>query len=165
MEKKKSSKKVRKSKEWKPSPKQICVAQMLVNPEDKRTKEQKAQEAGITYKTLWGWMKDKRFIDYLNSLIDRYTDSELTEVWKSLLRQCKLGNIAAIKLFFDMKRMNPELNDKRELERARLEIERQKLAILEAKAGGGGDDIPDDGFLEALEAKIPDIWGGEEPCP
>ncbi len=55
--------------------------------------------------------------------------------------------------------------EKREIERDRLDIERKKLAIIEAKAGGGGDDIPDDGFLEALQAKVPDIWGGDKPCP
>ncbi len=47
----------------------------------------------------------------------------------------------------------------------KLAIERQKLAIMESKAGGTGEDIPDDGFLEALEAKAADIWGGDKPCP
>jgi len=63
--------------------------------------------------------------------------------------------------YFDM---NPANKHKRNFDEQRLEIERKKLAILEAKASGGNDDIPDDGFLEALEAKVPDIWG-DKPCP
>ncbi|MDU4960184.1 MAG: phBC6A51 family helix-turn-helix protein [Sporomusaceae bacterium] len=141
------------------------MAEMLVNPDDKRTKGEKIKAAGLTERTFYRWMKDERYIAYVNSLVDQFTSAELPNVWKALVRQCNLGNTAAIKLFFDMKRLNPELNDKREIERERLQIERQKLAILEAKAGGGGEDIPDDGFLEALEAKAAQVWGGEKPCP
>ncbi|WP_186451023.1 phBC6A51 family helix-turn-helix protein [Sporomusa sp. KB1] len=163
--KKRTAKRKKTGSVWVPRPELVKMAQFLINPDDRRSKAEKIKAAGLSETIFYRWMKDARYIQYLNDQIDKYTDSELSEVWKALLRQCKLGNIAAIKLFFDMKRMNPELNDKRELERARLEIERQKLAILEAKAGGAGEELPDDGFLEALGAKVPDIWGGEEPCP
>lgn len=99
---------VRKGKEWRPHAKQIFVAQLLVNPDDKRTKEQKAQAAGITYKTLWEWMKDERFVGYLNAQIDKYTDAEVAEVWKALIRKCKQGDVSAIKLFFELKGMYQE---------------------------------------------------------
>ncbi|WP_373325638.1 phBC6A51 family helix-turn-helix protein [Sporomusa paucivorans] len=101
--KKRAETKVRKSNEWRPNAKQICIAQLLVNPDDKRTKEQKAQAAGITYKTLWEWMKDENFVIYLNSQIDKYTNAEVAEVWKALVRKAKMGDISAIKLFFEMK--------------------------------------------------------------
>ncbi len=165
MQKKKPPKGKKSVSVWVPRPELVKVAQSLINPEDNRPKAEKIKAAGLTEQVFYRWMKDERYIKYLNSQIDKYTDGELAEVWKALLRQCKLGNIAAIKLFFDMKRLNPELNDKRGFERERLEIERQKLAILEAKAGGGGEDIPDDGFLEALEVKGAAVWDGEKPCP
>lgn len=143
------------------------MAEMLVNPDDRRSKTEKIKAAGLTERTFYRWMNDERYISYVNSLTDKYTNAALPGAWKALIRQCDLGNIQAIKFMFELKRLNTAINDKLEIEKARLEIERQKLAILEAKAGGGGEDIPDDGFLEALEAKVPDIWGdgGEEPCP
>ena len=134
------------------------MAEMLANPDDKRTKGEKIKAAGLTERTFYRWMSDERYISYVNSLIDKYTSAALPGAWNALVRQCNLGNIAAIKLLFDMKRMNPETNDKRELERERLGIERQKLAILEAKPINGSngasgttqtiqiiDDIPGSG--------------------
>lgn len=126
---------------WTPRPELVKVAQFLINPDDRRSKAEKIKAAGLTETVFYRWMKDDRYIQYLNSQLDKYTDSELADVWKALLRQCKLGNITAIKLFFDMKRMNPEVNDKREFEKERLEIERKKLAITESKAGNADNAI------------------------
>ena len=99
----------RKQKEtkWRPSTKQVVMADLLLNPEDRRTKTEKMKEVGVSRKTFYRWMKDKRYIDYINSQLDQYTDGELAEVWKALINQCKRGNIQAIKLFFEMKEMHP----------------------------------------------------------
>lgn len=140
------------------------MAEMLVNPDDKRTKTEKIKAAGLSERSFYRWMNDERYISYVNSLMDKYTNAALPGAWKALIRQCNMGNIQAIKFLFELKRQVPAINDKLELERARLEIERQKLAIMEAQAGGGSEDIPDDGFLEALEAAVPNIWG-DKPCP
>ena len=48
-------------------------------------------------------MKNTNFINYMNSQVDKYTDGELAEIWKALLRKCKLGDTAAIKLYFELK--------------------------------------------------------------
>lgn len=106
-----SKEKVRKSKEWKPHAKQIKMAELLLNPEDRRTKQEKCKEVGITPKTLWKWMKDKNYVDYVNSQLDQYTNSELAEIWRALINQCKRGNIQAIKLFFEMKELHPSVRD------------------------------------------------------
>lgn len=102
---------VRKSKEWKPHAKHIKMAELLLNPEDRRTKQEKCKEVGITTKTLWKWMKDERFVDYVNSQLDQYTNSELAEVWKALIAQCKRGNVQAIKLFFELKEIHPSVRN------------------------------------------------------
>lgn len=102
----------RNCKEWQPNPKQIKIVGLLLNPEDRRTKETKCQEADIAFSTLWRWMKDERFLKYMNSQIDKYTDSELPEVWRALIAQCKRGNIQAIKLYFEMKELHPEVKSK-----------------------------------------------------
>lgn len=92
---------------WKPSVKQIAIVEMLLNPEDRRSKGDKLKEAGVPHRTFYNWMKDKRFIDYMNSKLDLYTDGELSDIWKALINQCKRGNIQAIKLFFEMKELTP----------------------------------------------------------
>lgn len=102
---------VRKSKEWKPHSKQIKMAELLINPEDRRTKAEKCKEVGITHKTLWTWMKDPRYVAYVNGHIDQYTNAELSEVWRALIGQCKRGNVQAMKLFFEMKELHPSAKE------------------------------------------------------
>lgn len=108
----KAKNKVNESKGWKPHTKQIKMAELLLNPEDRRTKKEKCAEVGVTPKTLWKWMQDERYVDYVNSQLDRYTNTELPEVWRALIAQCKRGNIQAIKLYFEMKEMHPEIKAK-----------------------------------------------------
>ena len=92
---------------WYPSAKQIQIVDLLLNPDDRRTKTEKINEVGVSRKTFYSWMKDERFIEYMNSRLGVYTNSELADVWKALIQQCKRGNIQAIKLFFEMKEMHP----------------------------------------------------------
>ena len=99
------------STNWRPSAKQIAIAELLLNPEDRRTKSEKMKEAEVPHRTFYKWMKDDRFINYLNSRLDQYTNAELSEVWKALINQCKRGNIQAIKLFFEMKEMHPNVKN------------------------------------------------------
>ena len=107
MGKSKDKNEVRKGKEWQPHAKQMKMAELLLNPEDRRTKQDKCKEVGITHKTLWKWMQDRRYVDYLNSQLDKYIKGEVAEVWRALIAQCKRGNVPAIKLFFEMTEMHP----------------------------------------------------------
>jgi hypothetical protein len=88
---------------WVPSAKQIKMAELLLNPEDRRSKIDKINEVGISSKTFYEWIKDKNFLDYLKSECDKYTDSELADIWRALIMQCKRGNVNAIKLYFELK--------------------------------------------------------------
>lgn len=105
------------------------MAEMLVNPEDRRTKAEKIIAAGLTERTFYRWMKDERYIDYVNSLLDKYTNSELPGVWKALLRKCNMGDMAAIKLYFELKGMTPEYQHKKATDDAKLELSRQELEL------------------------------------
>ena len=91
-----------------PSSKQIEIVELLINPDDKRSKLDKMAAADVRKSTFYDWMKDERFVDYMNTQIEKYTDGELSEVWKALIRKCKQGDISAIKLFFEMKGMYSE---------------------------------------------------------
>ena len=109
MSRKKATSEVRKGKDWRPNAKQMKMAELLVNPDDRRTKQEKCKEVGITAKTLWKWMKDERFVNYYNQQIDKYKNAELAEVWKALIRSCKKENVQAIKLFFEMTELHPSV--------------------------------------------------------
>ncbi|WP_083821086.1 phBC6A51 family helix-turn-helix protein [Acetonema longum] len=88
---------------WTPRPELVRVTEMLLNPDDRRSKAEKIKAAGLTEQVFYRWMKDERFVNYLNKQIDKYTNSEINEVWKALVRKCKIGDTSAIKLFFELK--------------------------------------------------------------
>lgn len=90
---------------WMPSAEQIKIVELLINPEDRRPKVEKLNEANVPKSTFYRWMQDKRFIRYIQEQLDAVTDSELPEVWRALIQKCKRGDTSAIKLYFEMKDM------------------------------------------------------------
>ncbi|MGN0451075.1 MAG: phBC6A51 family helix-turn-helix protein [Acutalibacteraceae bacterium] len=87
------------------SPKQKQMAEMLANPENEHnTISAICEELGISRNTYYSiWLKDEKFMAYVNELVERYTDSELASVWRVLIDKCLEGNVNAIKLFFELK--------------------------------------------------------------
>ena len=85
------------------SAKQIKFAELLADPEDRRTRSDKIAEVGVSRSTAYRWLKDNDFLDYLNEQIDKYTDGHLSTAWRSLITQMKRGDTQAIKLFFELK--------------------------------------------------------------
>lgn len=81
----------------------VKLAELLADPEDKRSKKAKIEEAGVTRKTAYAWFKDPEYISYIESLVDTYTDAHLADVWRSLTKQCIRGDVSAMKLFFELK--------------------------------------------------------------
>ena len=53
-------------------------------------------------------MNNHRFVEYVNGLIDQFTNSELPEVWRAHMMQVKRGNMQAIELYYKMKGLLPE---------------------------------------------------------
>lgn len=94
---------VKKREEWQPNSKQIKMVDLLINPDDRRTKEAKCEEVGITPKTLCEWQRNPEFIKYKNAQLEKYTDAQLDEVWKAHFRAIKTGSVEAIKLYHQLK--------------------------------------------------------------
>lgn len=84
---------------------QIKMAEMLADPEcGSRTISEICEEIGINRSTYYKyWRNSENFRNYVNELIEKYTDSELAAVWRALIGRCMDGDISAIKLFFEMK--------------------------------------------------------------
>ncbi len=86
------------------SAKQRAVAEMLADPTNMMTDTQIMEECNVPRSTFYRWLReDEEYIAYLNELIDKYTDAELSRVWKALLRRCISGDTQAIKLYFELK--------------------------------------------------------------
>lgn len=90
---------------WTPSSRQLKLAELLLNPDDRRPLKDKFAELKVPERTARRWMRDERYIGYLNSQIERFTDSQLVDVWRALINQARRGNVMAIKLFFELKNL------------------------------------------------------------
>lgn len=87
------------------TPKQRRMAEALINPEFDGTITELCEQMGVPRRTYYNWLDNPAFQEYMSSLIDKYADSELANVWKSLIEQCNRGNIKAIKLYFERRDM------------------------------------------------------------
>lgn len=87
------------------SAKQRKVAETLVNPEFDGTVKEICEMFNVPRRTYYNWLDSPAFREYMSSLIDKYADSELATVWKSLIDQCARGNVKAMKLYFERRDM------------------------------------------------------------
>ena len=69
------------------------------------------EELGIARSTFYRWYDKNEFKQYINFLIDRYTETELFEIWKALIETAKKGSPQALKLFFDLKNLQKKSID------------------------------------------------------
>ncbi len=90
-------------KAWRPKPKQVRLAHLLMNPDDHRSKQKKCDEVGVSFYTLWRWSKDPNFVEYMNSLVPLYVKAIRPEVWRTLAKDATVPrNIEAQKLYFEL---------------------------------------------------------------
>ncbi|MBO0962010.1 hypothetical protein J1P26_20090 [Neobacillus sp. MM2021_6] len=132
--------------ERKLKPGQRQAAALLVEYEftkkgERKTKEQIAEEVGISRKQIHQWdTTDNNFIAYKNHLASQIVDSQLSLVYSKLIDGIKNGSMKGIELY--LKRMG-ELNDKSEVtindNRKEESFEDRKAALLE-RLGTNGDD-------------------------
>ena len=79
------------------------VADALTDISYDGTLEDICLQYGITAETLYTWLAEESFRQYMDLILNGKTFSAMTGVWKSLLNQCAEGNIQAIKLYFELK--------------------------------------------------------------
>jgi hypothetical protein len=115
---------------WIPSAEQVKLADMMINPEDRRTKREKFEEAGVPITTAYRWFKDKNYVEYIKSRLEEVKNSELPDIWKSLILQCKRGNINAIKLYFEL---NGDYSQKQQIDIGNKDGKPFEVSILSAE--------------------------------
>lgn len=83
--------------------KKKTLAERLADPEFTGTIGELCEEVGIARSTFYKWTDDPAYRDYIQRLIDKYTDGALPEIWKALIKKGLSGDVAAIKLYFELK--------------------------------------------------------------
>lgn len=83
--------------------KKLKMAEMLANPEFTGTNKELYEKLGISHQTFYKWIREEAIISHAEYLIEKYTDAELSSVWKALLKKCRDGDTQAIKLYFELK--------------------------------------------------------------
>ncbi len=129
-------------------PRMAIAAECLANPDFTGTKEDIAKAAGVSRGTLYRWLRTPEFIEMVNYMIDQYTGAELGMVWKALLSRCRAGDLAAIRLYFEMK----DRLSMQEEQMLRIELLKAQVEQLKAKAGQvPGDAVEEDGLSKSLK--------------
>lgn len=81
-----------------------CAQKLISNDFDGNI-SRLCEELGISRSTFYRWYDKKEFKEYINFLIDRYTETELFSIWKAIIDTAKKGSPQALKLFFDLKNL------------------------------------------------------------
>lgn len=87
------------------SPKMKRCAEKIISSEFDGNISKLCEELNIARSTFYRWYEKKEFKQYINFLIDRYTETELFEIWKAIIETAKKGSPQALKLFFDLKNL------------------------------------------------------------
>lgn len=88
---------------WTPNAKQIKMMELFFDTDDTRTDTAKMAEIGVSRKTYYAWLKDGRFLGYMNSLLDEYLGGEMPSIMVALAKKAKSGDLAAIRLVSDIR--------------------------------------------------------------
>lgn len=102
--------------------KQRRYQEILADPGEKRTQEEIAGELGVKRQTLWNWRQLEGFWAELHRLVKDRTNQAIARVWDALMRQCKRGDVQAMRLYFQLRgELTEQVKDL--TERGPLEVE------------------------------------------
>lgn len=79
------------------------MAEKLANPDFTGTIGELCKSVGIARSTFYKWTDDPEYRQYIDKLIEKYTDSELSAAWKALINRALSGDVPALKLYFELK--------------------------------------------------------------
>jgi hypothetical protein len=85
------------------NPQWLAIIELLNDPFDNRTIEQKCKAADVPKRTLYHWMKNSDFNQLREQMLAVVMDIEEGTVQKSMLTQVKRGNVQAMRLYYELK--------------------------------------------------------------
>lgn len=84
-------------------PRQILLANLLMNTMDRRSMRQKLEECNVTQQQYNGWMRQPAFLNYMRKRAEEQFKSSDPVAYLSFLQNVERGNMEAIKMFFEMR--------------------------------------------------------------
>ena len=79
------------------------LAELLVNPDCDLTVTEICKQIKVSRQSFYNWQQEADFKGYIEFLIENFTDSELPNAWRALVKKANCGNVEALKLFFELK--------------------------------------------------------------
>jgi hypothetical protein len=70
---------------------------------DRRHTTQIADDLGVSRSTLYKWQREPGFMSEVHDKIRRATDGEMKWIYYGLVKRCKEGDVAAIKLLLQLR--------------------------------------------------------------
>lgn len=71
-----------------------------------------AKRANVSVTTVYRYLKDDKFKEYLNGLIEEEIKRSEASIWRKLLSMCESGDLHAIKLYFELSGKNKSAENK-----------------------------------------------------
>lgn len=84
------------------SPEQIAVANSMLNLADRRSNTKKLNDFGISSAVYANWKKDPAYINYIRQRSEAMLGEAVPDVHLALIESATNGDIAAIKLFYEI---------------------------------------------------------------
>ena len=79
------------------------IAEEICNPEFDGNIAKLCAKYKISRTTYYNWLHDGNFTGYCEWLIEKYTDGELANMWRNVIKAGNGGDVQAMKLFFELK--------------------------------------------------------------
>lgn len=81
---------------------QVSAVITILNLEDKRTRAAKLKDLGLTVQQWNGWMKDPKFVEFLQETSAKNFHAALDKAHEGLTRSIERGDVNGIKLYMEL---------------------------------------------------------------
>ena len=78
------------------------IAEEITSPEFDGNISELCRKQNISRQTYYRWLDDMDFRGYCEWLIGKYTDSELANMWRNVIKAGNNGDVTAMKLYFEL---------------------------------------------------------------
>ena len=122
------------------TPKHFTALELLANPLDTRSNEQKAKSAGISKVTLWRVLKEPEAIEYVNRRTTELLGTIRPEAYQCLMRGIRKGDRASardalqacgdIGTGSNVTHVNVTQNNEKDIDERAAEVLRRRNAVL-----------------------------------